>query len=60
MITPKEFADRMNKILKVNKKEGSDKEMNHSHADNLLCEVLKEQGFEKGVKFFLELDIWYA
>ena len=60
MVTPKEFAKRMNEILQGNEKGDSDKEVDHSDADLLLCEVLKEQGFEKGVKLFYSLNIWYA
>ena len=60
MVTPKEFAKRMNEILQRNESDRPDKEVDHSEADRLLCEVLKEQGFERGVKLFRKLDIWYA
>lgn len=55
MITPKEFADKMREYDKSN-----DPEMKHVHADDLMCEVLRELGYEEGVEIFEEMYIWYS
>lgn len=52
---PKEFTERMKQI-----KEGGDIEIRHSDADNLMCEVLADLGYEEGVKIFEEMSKWYA
>lgn len=37
-----------------------DTEMSHVALDNLLCEVLENQGFTKLVQAFNKADKWYA
>ena len=37
-----------------------DDEMAHVEADNLVCELLKELGFEEVVKEYDKVSKWYA
>lgn len=37
-----------------------DKEHDHYVADDLLCQLLKDLGYEKVVEKFKEVDKWYA
>jgi len=37
-----------------------DKEAAHSCADSLLCEVLKEEGYQDLADWFDSLEKWYA
>jgi hypothetical protein len=54
-MTPEEFAKEMKKIFaKRNKEE------RHAKADELMCQLLKSLGYEKGVKIFEKADKWYA
>ncbi len=39
---------------------GFDQESDHVYADNLLCELLKELGFNNLVKRYEEIPKWYA
>lgn len=48
-ITPVEFLNEMNKIARES---GLDEEVAHSRMDALMCRVLAEQGFGKGVSVF--------
>lgn len=56
-MTPEEFELRMY-MLDVNKL--LDPELFHSKADDLICEVLKKLGYEKGVKIFENHEKWYS
>lgn len=38
----------------------SDIEKKHIHADNILCELLKELGFNEIVESFNKLKKWYG
>lgn len=51
--TPEEFEKMMHKIVTAD----SDK---HFMADELLCKVLKEYGYEKGIKIYEKLDKEYS
>jgi len=55
MITPAEFEDQMRKI-----KLTGDTELGHRAADDLMCEVLEENGYSSGVKIFKDLSKWYS
>ena len=55
--TPKEFAEEMEHIKN---EYGFDKEMAHSCADDLMCEILRSLGYKEGVKIFDSMDKWYA
>jgi hypothetical protein len=48
MITPETAADMMRLLLK------------HIDADELLCAILIEQGFEEAVALFKKMRKWYA
>lgn len=37
-----------------------DIELGHSHADQVLCDVLNELGFQELTEMFDKLDKWYA
>lgn len=56
-ITPLEFVDEMNKIARES---GLDEEVAHSRMDALMCRVLAEQGFGKGVSVFDQQSKYYA
>lgn len=55
MITPAEFEDRM-KEISVNKYI----EDKHIDADKLMCKVLKDLGYVKGVEIFERMEKWYS
>lgn len=55
MITPAEFEDRMQFI-----KRNCDPEGGHAMADDLMCAVLRDLGYTKGVEIFEQLDKWYS
>lgn len=62
MITPAEFEDKMKDMeyrLK-NRVEGYYEEEAHIDADNLMCKVLKDLGYEKGVEIFERMPKWYS
>lgn len=58
MITPAEFEDEMRRISNSQNEEGM--EMTHVAADELMCKVLKDNGYEAGVKIFEKMRKWYA
>jgi hypothetical protein len=37
-----------------------DTERRHARADRLLCEILKQHGFEETVLLFQDMEKWYA
>ena len=39
---------------------GYDIEGAHSEADDLMCQLLEELGYEEGVKIFKNAEKWYA
>lgn len=57
MITPETAADMMRLLLERNVE---DEEDSHIDADELLCAILIEQGFEEAVALFKKMDKWYA
>lgn len=56
-ISPKEFADKMQKLLALN---SDDEEGTHRNADALMCQVLRSLGYEVGVEIFEEMKKWYT
>lgn len=56
-MTANEFTEKMKEALK-------DKYYpvikGHERADELMCQVLEELGFEEGIKLFRETDKFYA
>lgn len=54
MITPAEFEDKMRAI---ERKGGSIKECRDS-ADELMCQVLIDNGYEAGVEIFDKMKKW--
>lgn len=53
-ISPDEFAERMKKLSSIN-----DLKTRHLLMDNLMLEVLKQFGYEKGSDIFEESDKYY-
>jgi len=54
-MSPEQFAEKMRKIA-----DGDDREARHIEADNLMCKVLDNLGFGKGVEIFQDMSRWYA
>lgn len=52
---PEEFAARMREISK-----NGDFEVAHVDADDLMCLVLTQLGYEEGVEVFENMEKWYA
>ena len=57
MMTPEEFADRMEELFPGN---DYDQEISHGMADVLMCRLLIELGYGEGVGIFIESEKWYA
>lgn len=56
IISPDEFQRAMQRLADEN----FDPEISHSDADRLLCKVLEQLGYGKGVAVFRSLKIWYS
>ena len=56
-MTPEQFEAEMKSIATDY---AHDTEGAHGRADDLLCEVLNERGFTKGVQIFEDMPKWYA
>jgi hypothetical protein len=57
-VTPIEFHEKM---LEIDDKYGQgDIEVGHGYADDLMVEVLKGLGYEKGCEVFTKMHKWYA
>ena len=54
-MTPEEFTSKM-----VDIDLNGDTEVAHSDGDDLMCDLLRELGYEDGVKVFEAMDKWYA
>ena len=54
-MTPEEFKNRMAEIA-----DGRDREEGHVIADDLLCDVLIQLGYDEGVTIYSSMDKWYA
>jgi hypothetical protein len=61
-MTPEEFEKRMRECFPPppDKGRGYDKEVAHGNADQLMCDLLTELGYGKGVEVFENADKWYA
>lgn len=56
VMSPDDFFERMVGIDQFYK----DEEQKHAVADELMCEVLRSLGYEKGIQVFDNMDKWYA
>ncbi len=56
MITPAEFEDKMRAI----NDSGDEIDTNHIAADDLMCAVLRDLGYTKGVEIFERMPKWYS
>ena len=54
-MSPTEFEEAMSRIAAT-----VDIEERHIEADDLMCEVLTELGFGRGVEIFERMPKWYA
>ena len=59
-MTPEEFERRMFAICGGDDFYDYEPESSHIEADELLCEVLTQLGYEKGVTIFKNATRWYA
>lgn len=59
VISPEAFKRRMWKMKKIAEEE-NDLDRVHGTADDLLCEVLRDLGYEAGVKIFEEIPKFYS
>ena len=59
-MTPEEFAERMKRIREDDDNIYLDWEGSHIAADNLICELLRELGYQKGVEIFEDMPKWYS
>ena len=55
-MTPEEFEKEMQELYD---NQGGNEEVFHVEADRLLCKLLKELGYEKGIEIFENADRWY-
>jgi hypothetical protein len=55
VLTPKAFAAEMNEIAKL-----VDHEERHTKADDLMCDLLKSLGYDRGVRTFKDIERFYA
>lgn len=62
LTTPEEFADKMRKIPDFLNDLGIpwDNEDSHMLADQYLCDMLRELGYDEGVDIFEAMKKWYA
>lgn len=54
-MSPEKFAETMQACRDI-----GDQEARHGDADDLLCEVLRSLGYDKGIDIFNAMDKWYA
>lgn len=60
-MTPEEFAEEMHKRATAETQyKFSDIEENHFAMDALMCQVLSDLGYNKGVAIFEHTKKWYA
>lgn len=52
-----EFAEEMREALQ---RYGDDEEIVHNIGDGLMCDLLRELGYGKGVDIFEDMPKWYA
>ena len=57
MMSPEEFAKKMQEIAEEC---GGDCEASHSTMDDLMCQVLRELGYDEGVEIFEDTEKWYC
>lgn len=56
-MTPEEFANKMQQLKNT---KGHDEEGFHGDADDLMCELLRSLGYEKGIEIYDSIEKWYA
>lgn len=56
-MTPDEFYRRMRRIMQS---AWEDRERAHAEGDDLMCELLTQLGYDRGVQVFRNTEKWYA
>lgn len=56
-MTPEEFEQ---KIMELKEQCGGDEEIAHIKMDELILDLLKSLGYEKGVEIFNSQSMWYS
>lgn len=56
-MTPNDFELKMQTLIT---KYGNNPEELHIEMDKLMCDLLTDLGYEKGVKVFKNAEIWYS
>lgn len=61
-MTPQEFKEKMDDVVKseLDPIFGFDAEIAHVHADDLMCELLIQLGYEEGVQIFNDMPKYYS
>lgn len=57
IISPEEFRKRMASLSDPIR---FDAERSHRAADELMCQILTDYGYDKGVDIFMNMPKWYA
>lgn len=57
VMTPLEFEKKMMEIVV---KYGVDHESAHGCADDLMCDLLRSLGYDRGVHIFERMEKWYS
>lgn len=60
LITPAEFERSMQELHEGAERGDYDYEISHFSADDLMCNVLRQFGYEKGVEIFENMGKWYS
>lgn len=61
IMTPEEFAEYMQFLHDLNEHgDGYDKEWTHIGMDALMCELLRDLGYKKGIEIFDKTSKWYS
>jgi len=55
VLTPDGFKMEMRRLSGC-----KDQEVRHQVADNVMCDILKELGYEEGVRIFRDMRKWYS
>ena len=57
IMTPEDFELKMKTLLTTH---GDNTEALHIEMDRLMCKVLSQLGYEKGVEVFKNTELWYS
>ena len=62
IMTPAEFAEAMKDIRDYDSGygQGYNKEIRHVSMDSLMCNILRQLGYDEGIDIFEKTSKWYA